>query len=189
MINEIKLTGDWDLEKLVMVYQQTRNEELFKRIWQLVKPFSIKISNKYPSISYEDRESISMQTLWESCLNLKEGKKLLTMYGTVLKNRLFDLYAKHMQRGKYKINSEAYSLEKMAEDINYQPSVKMDVFIEEDFYRTCELRNIEIALVQLLNQGYKRREIARELNIKINEYDTMLRIIQNKVENNWSKSL
>ena len=65
----------------------------------------------------------------------------------------------------------------------------MDVFIEEDFYRTCELRNIEITLVQLLNQGYKRREIARELNIKINEYDTMLRIIQNKVENNWSKSL
>lgn len=179
-----------DLEKLVSYYQVTRRDEIFNTIWKMVKPFSIKIGNKYPSIPMEDRKSIAMETLWECCNNLIEGKKLLTLYGTVYGNRLFDLFAKKMQSGRYKINQTAASIEEMYETVGYQPSyTEDDIFLKENLYNQCRLLEREIQLVELLDMGYKKMEIIKQLKLRREEYNNLLESVQNKIEDNWLKSM
>ncbi|MGM9543556.1 MAG: hypothetical protein ACI3T9_01100 [Romboutsia timonensis] len=171
---------------MVSSYKVTRDDHIFDQIWGMVKPFSIKVGSKYPSIPFEERNSIAMETLWECCNNLKEGKKLLTLYGTVYKNRLFDLFAKKMQSGKYKINEQAASLEELYESVGYQPSYDdIDIFIKEDLYKQCNLLNREIQIVELLDMGYKAREIVKQLKLERKEYNKIVESIQLKIEENW----
>ena len=104
MKNRFNENNNGGLEVLVKEYQNTGDEYLFVEIWNEVKPFCIKMAQKYPSIPYEDRISIGMECLWECCKNLDNKHKLLTLYGRVYANRLLDMFYKKMQSHKFRIN-------------------------------------------------------------------------------------
>lgn len=185
MKNEIINNGGLQLEELAFRYATTKGDIYFNQLWSRVMPFSIKISNKYPSIEYEDKISIAMECLMDCCNNLKEGQNVLTLYGRILGNRLYDLWGKSMQTGKYKINSEAASLEKMQEDVNYEPSTSIDEFSLNLFYSDCKFANIEAMMVELIYQGYNKCEIKARLKLKSEDYSQLLENIKNKIRNNY----
>lgn len=170
---------------LVKKYQETGEEKYFEQLWELVKPFGIMIARKYPSIPFEEREPLAMHCLWDCCKTFKEGKNLLTLYGTVLGNRMYDFWGKKMQTQKYKINSEAASLDKLKEDVNFQPAAEVDNFNIELFYYECKLIGIELKIVALINEGYRKTEILKKLKLKSEEYNELLEIIKEKVRNNY----
>lgn len=184
MKQEMKHRG-FELGELAYMYKQTKEDIYFEGLWSQVKPFAIKISKKYPSIAKEDRNSISMECLMDCCNNLKEGQNVLTLYGRILGNRLYDLWGKKMQSGKYKINSEAYSLEKLNEDVNYQPVYREDDFSIEMFNKECRLVKMEANLVNLIYQGYNRNEIRKKLELTLEEYNNLLETVKNKITNNY----
>ena len=123
MIRNDLSNGGYDLNTLVGLYQETKGDGYFEALWNEVKAFAITKIKRYPSIEREDAISIAMECLWEAVNKIKKGKNILTFYGRILDNRLYDTYFKKMQSLKYKMNAEAYSLESMKEDINYEPSI------------------------------------------------------------------
>ena len=101
--NQMISSGNMELGELVKSYIETNEDQVFNMIWQKVRLFSIKICNKYKSIPTEDKETIAMECLW-NCFSsekdrqilIKGESSLLTLYGTVLKNRLYDVWVKKM---------------------------------------------------------------------------------------------
>lgn len=185
MNNETNQGGSALLD-LVEMYNSTNNEMYFNQLWEEVKAFSFMISKKYHEIEYEDKISIAQEVLWNCCNKLKEGKNLLTLYGTALNNRYYDTWAKKMQRDNFKLNDTAASLDQMFEDTNYQPSFEQDLFNIEMFIYESRLTELEATLCILLHQGYKRSEIMNKLSMKNSgQYNRLLQKLRNKINVNY----
>lgn len=185
MNNEMNQGGSALLD-LVEKYNSTNDDVYFNQLWEEVKAFSFMISKKYHEIEFEDKISIAQEVLWNCCKKLKEGKNLLTLYGTALNNRYYDTWAKKMQRDNFKLNDTAASLDQMFEDINYQPAVEQDMFSIEMFLYEAKLTKLETALCILLYEGYKRAEIMNKLNMKNSgQYNRLMEKLRNKVNINY----
>jgi len=173
------------LEELTEEFLKTGDEEYFNILWERVKPFSIRIGNKFMTIPYEDKESIAMEVLFRCIPKLQKGKgKLLTYYGFALTGE----YICCLEKGntyKQKINSEAYSLEKMEEDVGYIPSATQDDFNINLFLEDCNLLGIEIKMVLLIDEGYKKKEIMKMLKLKNEDYNNIHNTIKEKIKNNY----
>ena len=188
MIRNDISNGGYDLKTLVELYQETKGDGYFEALWNEVKAFAITKIKRYPSIEREDAISIAMECLWEAVNKIKKGKNILTFYGRILDNRLYDIYFKKMQSLKYKMNAEAYSLESMKEDINYEPSVTGMPFDINTFNSECHLVDKEILMVSMIYEGYKQREIVKQLKLDMTTYELLLRNIREKIENNYLKN-
>lgn len=185
MNNEMNQGGSALLD-LVEKYNSTNDDMYFNQLWEEVKAFSFMISKKYHEIEFEDKISIAQEVLWNCCKKLKEGKNLLTLYGTALNNRYYDTWAKKMQRDNFKLNDTAASLDQMFEDINYQPAVEQDMFSIEMFLYEAKLTKLETDLCILLYEGYKRAEIMNKLNMKNSgQYNRLMEKLRNKVNINY----
>ena len=55
------------------------------------------------------------------------------------------------------------------------------MFNKKEFYEEYNLQKQEIMLVELLDYGYKKAEIARLLKLKLKEYDQLLNGIRYKI--------
>lgn len=190
MMND-KISGGLELNKLAMEYKSSNNERSFEILWEKVKPFAFKMAYKYRnSIEEEEIEQIAMICLFDCCRYIKDQTNLLTFYGKILINRLYDVYNAPKKRGNDKLNKEAYSLD-LTYDNNgneysaYNPAVEDDIFFKEDFYKQCKLADNEITLVELLSIGYKQKEIKEELHIYNQQYKRLLNNIRNKVLDNY----
>lgn len=188
MIRNDKSNGGYDLKTLVELYQETKGDGYFEALWNEVKAFAITKIKRYPSIEREDAISIAMECLWEAVNKIKKGKNILTFYGRILDNRLYDIYFKKMQSLKYKMNAEAYSLESMKEDINYEPSVTGIPFDINEFNNECHLVDKEVLMVSMIYEGYKQREIVKQLKLDMTTYELLLHNIREKIENNYLKN-
>lgn len=177
--------GGLRLEDMAYLYATTKEDTYFNQLWYSVKLFAIKITNKYPSIEMEDKLSIAMECLMNACNGLKPGQNLLTLYGTILNNRFCDLWGKKMQTGRYKLNADAYSLDKLQEDINFQPSYEDNLFNLDLFNIECKLVGIELKMVGLIYEGYTRTEIRKQLKLTIENYNNILQGIKDKICNNY----
>lgn len=188
MIRNDLSNGGYDLNTLVGLYQETKGDGYFEALWNEVKAFAITKIRRYPSIEREDAISIAMECLWEAVNKIKKGKNILTFYGRILDNRLYDTYFKKMQSLKYKMNAEAYSLESMKEDINYEPSVTEMPFDINMFNNECHLVDKEVLMVNMIYEGYKQREIAKQLKLDMATYELLLKNIREKIENNYLRN-
>lgn len=174
-----------ELSKLAQAYMSTGKEEYFNTLWYNSKAFAITILKRYPSIQYEDGISIAMECLWNSVKALKPNQNILTLYGTVLQNRLYDLFHKTMQAGKYKMFSEATSLDELKENINYEPTYNDDSFNIEMFKTECDIVGLESNILTMIYEGYKSKEIISKLNLTKDLFNTMMDIIKSKINNNY----
>lgn len=174
-----------ELSKLAQAYMSTGKEEYFNTLWYNSKAFAITILKRYPSIQYEDGISIAMECLWNSVKALKPNQNILTLYGTVLQNRLYDMFHKTMQMGKYKINAEAASLDLMKEDTNYEPTYNDDHFSIEMFKTECDILGLESNILTMIYEGYKSKEIISKLNLTKELFNDMMNIIREKINNNY----
>lgn len=187
MNNEMN-QGGYDLLSLVALYNETEDERYFSQLWEEVKAFSFTISKKYYEISIEDKESVSKECLWNCCKTLKPGTNLLTMYGTVLNHRFYDMWAKKMQRDNYKMNANAMSLDQMYEDVRFEPRSPEREFSLEMFIYECQLSELEAVLCTLLYQGYKRADIMKVMNLtNSGQYNRLINKLREKVNKNYSK--
>lgn len=176
--------GLW-LNDLVSKYNETNEERYFNELWSKVKPFSIMKAKRYPSIEFDDIISNSMECLWIALNTIKKDSNLLTYYGKILESRFFDIYNKKMQSKKYKMNSEALSIDSLKEDLGYEPSIDDIPFSLELFEYECKLAGIEITIVELVNAGFKQREIINKLKLTKEGYSNLLNNIKTKIRNNY----
>lgn len=174
-----------ELSKLAQAYMSTGKEEYFNTLWYNSKAFAITILKRYPSIQYEDGISIAMECLWNSVRALKPNQNILTLYGTVLQNRLYDLFHKTMQAAKYKMYSEASSLDALKDDINYEPPFIDDQFSIEMFKTECDIVGLESSILTMIYEGYKSKEIISKLNLTKDLFNSVMDIIKSKINNNY----
>lgn len=174
-----------ELSKLAQAYMSTGKEEYFNTLWYNCKAFAITILKRYPSIQYEDGISIAMECLWNSVRALKPNQNILTLYGTVLQNRLYDLFHKTMQAAKYKMHSEATSLDALKDDINYEPPFIDDQFSIEMFKTECDIVGLESSILTMIYEGYKSKEIISKLNLTKDLFNSVMDIIKSKINNNY----
>ena len=174
-----------ELSKLAQAYMSTGKEEYFNTLWYNSKAFAITILKRYPSIQYEDGISIAMECLWNSVRALKPNQNILTLYGTVLQNRLYDLFHKTMQTAKYKMHSEASSLDALKDDINYEPPFIDDQFSIEMFKTECDIVGLESSILTMIYEGYKSKEIISKLNLTKDLFNSVMDIIKSKINNNY----
>ena len=184
MKNEI-VYGGLELNNLVSLYNETGEEKYFNELWYKVKAFAIMKSKRYPSIEFEEVITNAMECLWVSLNNIRKGANLLTYYGRILETRFYDIYHKRMQTGKYKINSEALSIEGLKEDAGFEPSINEMPFNLELFEYECKLAGMEITIIELINAGYKQKEIINQLQMDKETYKSLLEGIKNKVKVNY----
>lgn len=174
-----------ELNSLISLYKQTREDKYFNKLWDNVKSFAIMKGKRYPSIEFDDIISNSMECLWISLNNIKEGNNLLTYYGRILENRFYDIFNKKMQSKKYKMNSQSLSLEDLKEDVGYEPAKLDDTFNLEMFEYECKLIGIELTIVELIYTGFKQNEIIKKLEIDRKLYKNLLEEIKNKIKVNY----
>lgn len=174
-----------ELNGLISLYKETREDKYFNRLWDNVKSFAIMKGKRYPSIEFDDIISNSMECLWISLNNIKEGNNLLTYYGRILENRFYDIFNKKMQSKKYKMNSQSLSLEDLKEDVGYEPGKLDDTFNLEMFEYECKLIGIELTIVELIYTGFKQNEIIKKLEIDRKIYKNLLEEIKNKIKVNY----
>ena len=86
------------------------------------------------------------------------------------------------------MNAEAYSLELMKEDINYEPSVTGMPFDINMFNNECYLVDKEVLMVNMIYEGYKQREIVKQLKLDMATYELLLKNIREKIENNYLRN-
>lgn len=185
-MNSKKIKEGNTLTELVEKYNSTNNEIYFNQLWEQVKAFSFMITNRYNDVEYDEKISISQEVLWKCCKKLKKGKNLLTLYGTALKNRFYDEWAKRRQTQKYRINSTAMSLDQLYEEVKFEPAEHMDIFNIEMFIDESKLTGMETDLCILLYEGFKRSEIMNKLNMTNNgQYNRLIKIVRNKVKINY----
>lgn len=170
------------LQNLVIAYQRTNDDYYLTELWNEVKPFSIKITNKYYNASKDDKESLSLECLWKVCKTIKPNTNFLTYYGTVLNNRCYDCFVKQANTNNRKVLNEAYSLDKLKEDLNFDPGYDQENFNLNFFFEQCKLTEQESTLCALFYMGYKRVDIVNRLKlIKKNEYIGILASLRDKI--------
>jgi DNA-directed RNA polymerase specialized sigma24 family protein len=180
------------LNKLVLEYRNTKEDKYFEELWSEVKPFAFKMGEKYINkIGVEDMEEIAMVCLFDCCRYIKENTNVLTYYGKILINRYYDFYHANDKRGNDKLNNEALSLDATRDNNGsqysiYNPSTEDDIFILEDFYTECKLLEREITIVNLLNIGYKQREIKEKLKMSQGTYNRLIKNIRKKILENYN---
>lgn len=192
MVNyEGERMGIMGLESLAEEFIKTGDETYFNLLWEGVKPFSIKMGKKFMTIPYEDKESIAMEVLFRCVSKLQNNTgfdfkkgKLLTYYGRALYGE-FICWLEKCNTYKQKVNTEAYSLEKMEEDIGYIPATAKDNFNMNIFLSDCQLLDIEAKFILLLDEGYNKREIMARMKLKKDDYNSLLDTVREKIRNNY----
>lgn len=180
-----------ELNNLVLEYKNTGDEKYFEELWSAVKPFAFKMGRKYRNgIENEEMEQIALICLFDCCRYIKEGTNVLTFYGKILINRYYDQYNKVGKRGNDLINKQALSLDATLDNEGHEykilnPATEDDIFFKEDFYKQCDLAKDEILFVELLNLGYKQREIKEQLDLKEFDRRRLIRSIRKKVKENY----
>lgn len=179
-----------ELIELVKYYKELGDERYFEELWSRVKPFAFKMGHKYKGmISIEEMEQTALICLFDCCRYIKEDCNVLTYYGKILLNRYYDITHPYRKKPGEKINREAFSLDATYEDdsSNYvlNASMEDDIFIIEDFYKHCKLVRDEIAMAELLNMGYKKKDIIEKLEIEAKDYKRIRKNLLGKVKSNY----
>ena len=73
-----------------------------------------------------------------------------------------------MQAAKYKMHSEASSLDALKDDINYEPPFIDDQFSIEMFKTECDIVGLESSILTMIYEGYKSKEISCVLDTQVN---------------------
>lgn len=184
-MDKTKLNEEIKLGDLVDLYLQTGDEEYFNKIWFQVKPLSVMIGKKFMTIPYEDKESMAMEVLFRVLrkVNIDKSYSFLTLYGRSLGGE-YICYLQHLETKKEQLNSCADSIEKMKEEVNYEPSYEQDDFSLDMFIYDSKLQGLEVSLLTLIYEGYKKTEILKKLNLKREQYDYLLETIKSKITTN-----
>lgn len=173
------------VNELAELYQQTNDELYLGSLIYNLAGLIYKMAKRYPTLDGSDVTSTVHECILRSVQRWVPGKgQFTTFFGTNFSGDLVCMLEAQMRK-KNVFNREAYSLEKMEEDVNFLPSYHQDVFSVAMFSEQCNLDEIEKAIVKLIDEGYKPKEMVEKLHRSEKEIKELISCIRIKIRENY----